>query len=275
MNVNFRLIKAAAVCTVIFAAAAFSGCGREVKPSPEPVNSPGGTAAVSPGTSPSASPGASSDALGQTPSPSESAGNGETQTAAPDPSGRPGGSVTVDTSEGYMEEDGGSPPPQTAAPAAATPVPRENKLSDIEKKVKDAIGSQYLPTDVQTASQIAERLVVPPVLYEAALVVAPPYDPSIAPDIFAGFLAKDGESADNIEKALTSYRETLVSEAGDLQMNSPRIKASTVYRKGDYVFFLLIDDKLPDPNINDEQRRVDVSKQTMKKVTDAVDAALK
>ena len=58
-------------------------------------------------------------------------------------------------------------------------------------------------------------------------------------ETFIGVKAKEGKG-DDVEKALTEYRERLVGDTMQYPMNVSKIQASQVVRHGDYVFFVML-----------------------------------
>ncbi len=58
-------------------------------------------------------------------------------------------------------------------------------------------------------------------------------------DTFIAIKAKEGKG-EEVEKALTSYRDYLINDSLQYPMNVPKVNASSVLREGDYVFFVML-----------------------------------
>lgn len=113
-------------------------------------------------------------------------------------------------------------------------IQKEVSLEEIHTAVKEVYGEQYIPN---APLEVAELLNISSDLYEEAIAEGPMI--SVHVDTFIAIKAKEGKG-EEVEKALTSYREYLLNDAMQYPMNLPKIEASSVLRIGDYVFFVML-----------------------------------
>ena len=115
-------------------------------------------------------------------------------------------------------------------------------LTDIADKVREAYGDSYIPQGTVDATALEQQYGLTTDMYkeaygEMAMI-------SVQVDAFIAVHANEGK-ADAVEKALNSYRDYLINDAMNYPMNIGKVNGSTVYRNGDYVFFIMLGD-MPD-----------------------------
>ena len=114
---------------------------------------------------------------------------------------------------------------------------KEISLEEVHNQIKEAYGENYLPS-MAYDSQILEMIYgINPEWVEEAVAEGPMMSTHV--DVFIGIKATEG-NADNVEKALTDYRQNQIDNALNYPMNMAKIEASQVYRIGDYVFFMIL-----------------------------------
>ena len=94
-------------------------------------------------------------------------------------------------------------------------------LDDVLNKIKEAYGEGYIPNTPMDDQMLNDVIGLSPELCESYVA------------------AKEGKG-DDVEKALTEYRERLVGDTMQYPMNVSKIQASQVVRHGDYVFFVML-----------------------------------
>ncbi len=111
---------------------------------------------------------------------------------------------------------------------------KEISLEEIHSAVKEVYGENYIP---EMPMEINDVLNISSDLYEEAIAEAPMM--SVHVDTFIAIKAKEGKG-EEIEKALTDYRDYLINDSLQYPMNVPKVNASSVLREGDYVFFVML-----------------------------------
>ena len=92
-------------------------------------------------------------------------------------------------------------------------------------------------------------------------------------DTFVAVEAKDGK-ADAVASALNSYRDDLVNNSMQYPMNIPKVNASRVYQKGNYVFFLMLGAAAPNDVMDDEAASLTFYQQQNDIAVKAIDGVL-
>ena len=110
-------------------------------------------------------------------------------------------------------------------------------LAEILEAVQDAYGEDYLPNTAIDATVLEQTYGIDAGLYEEFVGEMPMISTFV--ETFIGVKAKEGKG-DDVEKALTEYRERLVGDTMQYPMNVSKIQASQVVRHGDYVFFVML-----------------------------------
>lgn len=110
-------------------------------------------------------------------------------------------------------------------------------LGDILDDIKEAYGESYLP-DSEINGQTMKNVVgLSPDLCEEYVGEMPMISTHV--ETFIGVKAKEG-SADDVENAMTAYRDYLLNDAIQYPMNLPTLEASQVVRHDNYVFFVMV-----------------------------------
>ena len=107
-------------------------------------------------------------------------------------------------------------------------------LDDVLNKIKEAYGEGYIPNTPMDDQMLNDVIGLSPELCESYVAEMPMISTFV--ETFIGVKAKEGKG-DDVEKALTEYRERLVGDTMQYPMNVSKIQASQVVRHGDYVFF--------------------------------------
>ena len=110
-------------------------------------------------------------------------------------------------------------------------------LDDVLNKIKEAYGEGYIPNTPMDDQMLNDVIGLSPELCESYVAEMPMISTFV--ETFIGVKAKEGK-CDDVEKALTEYRERLVGDTMQYPMNVSKIQASQVVRHGDYVFFVML-----------------------------------
>ena len=110
-------------------------------------------------------------------------------------------------------------------------------LDDVLNKIKEAYGEGYIPNTPMDDQMLNDVIDLSPELCESYVAEMPMISTFV--ETFIGVKAKEGKG-DDVEKALTEYRERLVGDTMQYPMNVSKIQASQVVRHGDYVFFVML-----------------------------------
>ena len=165
-----------------------------------------------------------------------------------------------------------SPAPE-AKPAAHSSAPSSNagRLNDVTDAVKKAYGENYLPSMDLTADDLSSRFGLNSDDYAAAYGQVAMISTQV--DTFVAVEAKDGK-ADAVASALNSYRDDLVNNSMQYPMNVPKVNASRVYQKGNYVFFLMLGAAAPNDVMDDEAASLTFYQQQNDIAVKAIDGVL-
>lgn len=205
---------------------------------------------------------------------------------------KPEASKAESSEEPESSEDGGTVSSQAAAssqastskPAASSPAaeskpvaqssaPSSNagRLNDVTDAVKKAYGENYLPSMDLTADDLSSRFGLNSDDYAAAYGQVAMISTQV--DTFVAVEAKDGK-ADAVASALNSYRDDLVNNSMQYPMNIPKVNASRVYQKGNYVFFLMLGAAAPNDVMDDEAASLTFYQQQNDIAVKAIDGVL-
>ena len=110
-------------------------------------------------------------------------------------------------------------------------------LDDVLNKIKESYGEGYIPNTPMDDQMLNDVIGLSPELCESYVAEMPMISTFV--ETFIGVKAKEGKG-DDVEKALTEYRERLVGDTMQYPMNVSKIQASQVVRHGDYVFFVML-----------------------------------
>lgn len=155
------------------------------------------------------------------------------------------------SSQAPTSKPAASSPAAESKPAAQSSAPSSNagRLNDVTDAVKKAYGENYLPSMDLTADDLSSRFGLNAADYNAAYGQVAMISTQV--DTFVAVEAKDGK-ADAVAAALNSYRDDLVNNSMQYPMNLPKVNASRVYQKGNYVFFLMLGASAPSDVMDDE-----------------------
>lgn len=158
-----------------------------------------------------------------TPSAAETQTSAETSVQDTESSAGTSSETSQEQTETSQEENGASQSSET--------------LDSILNSIKEAYGDTYAP-NMQMDSQMLEDLTgITPDQYTAFVAEMPMISTFV--ETFIGVEATE-ESADAVEEALNSYRDSLLEDTMQYPMSIPKIQASQVVRHGSYVFFVML-----------------------------------
>ncbi len=144
-------------------------------------------------------------------------------------------------------------------------------LKDLHEAVKAAYGENYLPNMAIEEAQLTDVYGVKAEDVEEFLGEAPMISAHV--DTFLAVKAKAGRG-EEVEKALTQYRDYVAENAMMYPMNMAKVQAAKVIRQGDYVFYLMlgaIDDRLD----ASEEEQLTFAQQEVQRAVDAIEGLLK
>lgn len=144
-------------------------------------------------------------------------------------------------------------------------------LQEAHEAVKNAYGEDYIPTMPIEEQMLSEIYGVNLEDVEEFIAEGPMI--SVHIDTFIGIRAKEGK-ADEVEKALNEYREKLINESFQYPMNLPKLNASTVYKTGNHVFFIMLG-KMNEATDVSEQEALDFAKAENQRGIDAINTIFK
>lgn len=126
----------------------------------------------------------------------------------------------------------GSASGESSAPEEIQPT-----LEEVHTAVKNAYGDNYLPNMPMDETALTEMVGVNMENVEEFIAESPMISAQV--DTFIAIKAKEGKG-EEVEKELNAYRDKLVNDSFQYPMNMPKVNASQVIRKGDYVFFVML-----------------------------------
>ena len=209
-------------------------------------------------------PEASKAESSEEPESSEDGGTVSSQAAA---------SSQASTSKPAASAPAASSPAAESKPVAQSSAPSSNagRLSDVTDAVKKAYGENYLPSMDLTADDLSSRFGLNSDDYAAAYGQVAMISTQV--DTFVAVEAKEGK-ADAVASALNSYRDDLVNNSMQYPMNIPKVNASRVYQKGNYVFFLMLGAAAPNDVMDDEAASLTFYQQQNDIAVKAIDGVL-
>ena len=167
--------------------------------------------------------------------------------------------------------------PSSAPQASQTPSSNNTSasstvaLSTVLDAVKNAYGENYLPSMDLTAEDLKTRFGLNAADYTEAIGQVAMMSTQV--DTFVAVHAKEGK-AENVVSALNAYRDDLVNNSMQYPMNIPKVNASKVYQKGDYVFFIMLGAFAPDDLLADDPAAVTFHEEQNQIAIDAIDKTL-
>ena len=177
------------------------------------------------------------------------------------------------SSQAPTSKPAASSPAAESKPAAQSSAPSSNagRLNDVTDAVKKAYGENYLPSMDLTADDLSSRFGLNSDDYAAAYGQVAMISTQV--DTFVAVEANDGK-ADAVASALNSYRDDLVNNSMQYPMNIPKVNASRVYQKGNYVFFLMLGAAAPNDVMDDEAASLTFYQQQNDIAVKAIDGVL-
>lgn len=113
----------------------------------------------------------------------------------------------------------------------------EIPLKEVHEKIQEAYGENYLP-GMDYDSQILETVFgIQPEWIDEFIAQGPTMSAHV--DTFIAIRATEGH-AENVKKALETYRQTNIDSNMNYPMNLPKLEQSQVYQTGDYVFYVML-----------------------------------
>lgn len=163
------------------------------------------------------------------------------------------------------------PKTEIAADAAKKKTPSVSKL---RKAIEDAYGDNFVANMELTKEEIKERYKIQSSWYSSASAQVPMISAQV--DTLIIVKAKNAKTKKKVKKALTEYRQSLIDDTMQYPMNVPKIAASRVYVKDNYVFFIMlgfIDSSIEESD--DTEAMVTAYKEQNKIAVDAINALFK
>ena len=158
--------------------------------------------------------------------------------------------------------------PETETTASETQPQSDVSITEIGDAVAEEFGESFrCDADIDSETLEATYGIKPEWVKEAYAKVAMV---TMWNDHFIGIHANP-DCADDVEAALTDYKDYYIENSFQYPMNEPKTKAMRVYRNGDYVFLILLgdyDDTLDDDGnyeaaVEANQRAVDIIDQML------------
>lgn len=163
---------------------------------------------------------------------------------------------------------------QSVVAEAAKKKQKQPSVKKIRNAIADKYGESYAPNVTLTASEINQYFGIKTSWYSDALAEMPMISTNV--DTLVIVKAKNKNTKKKIKKQLLDYRSKQINETMQYPMNIPKVQASRVYVKDNYVFFIMlgfIDSSLEETG-TDEQL-IDAYKAENKKAVDAINALFK
>lgn len=144
-------------------------------------------------------------------------------------------------------------------------------IDTIHTAIKEAYGDNYLPDMLLSDDEITALYGISNDWYEEAIAEVPMI--SVNVDTLIAVKAEK-EHVEDVQNALTDYKEYLENDSFQYPMNVPKIQASTVITRGNYVFFIMLG--VGDENIEDqsEDAQVKAYSELNQIAIDAIDGLL-
>ncbi len=143
------------------------------------------------------------------------------------------------------------------------------EMTLIHNAVKDAYGESYIPNMEYDSETARELFGLEPEWYDDMIAEGPMI--SVHVDTFIAVHPTEG-NLENVENALTEYRDYLVSNSIQYPSNQVKVEAARVETIGDYVFFLMLGNI--DLEIEDEEEMLAAYQEQNQIAVDAITEAL-
>lgn len=176
-----------------------------------------------------------------------------------------------ESSETSAAPDSSAPSESQGASSNGSSASADVSLNTILDAVKNAYGESYLPSMDLTAEDLDARYGLKADDYDEALGQVAMISTQV--DTFVAVKAKEGK-ADAVVSALNAYRDDLVNNSMQYPMNVPKVNASQVYQKGNYVFFIMLGDFAPEDMLAEDPETVTFYEEQNQIAVKAIDEAL-
>lgn len=176
-----------------------------------------------------------------------------------------------ESSETSAAPDSSAPSESQGASSNGSSASADVSLNTILDAVKNAYGESYLPSMDLTAEDLDARYGLKADDYDEALGQVAMISTQV--DTFVAVKAKEGK-ADTVVSALNAYRDDLVNNSMQYPMNVPKVNASQVYQKGNYVFFIMLGDFAPEDMLAEDPETVTFYEEQNQIAVKAIDEAL-
>ncbi len=179
--------------------------------------------------------------------------------------------IGEESSETPAAPDSSAPSESQGASSNGSSASADVSLNTILDAVKNAYGESYLPSMDLTAEDLDARYGLKADDYDEALGQVAMISTQV--DTFVAVKAKEGK-ADTVVSALNAYRDDLVNNSMQYPMNVPKVNASQVYQKGNYVFFIMLGDFAPEDMLAEDPETVTFYEEQNQIAVKAIDEAL-
>lgn len=126
-------------------------------------------------------------------------------------------------------------------------------IKKIHKAVVDAYGENFVANYALTAEEANERFGLSSDWYKAVSADIPMISTHV--DTLVIVRSKNAKTKKKIKKALKKYQQIQIQDAAQYPINLPKVQASKIYVKGDYVFFIMlgfIDNALEETGVEED-----------------------
>lgn len=145
-------------------------------------------------------------------------------------------------------------------------------LKELHDFVKEAYGEAYIPSFPYDAQALHDVFGISEDLYEEFVAEGPMI--SVHVDTFLAVKAREGKG-EAVEKILTDYRTRLLEDSVQYPMNQSKVKASSVIRYGDYVFFIMLGTPSKETEEQGEEAALKSAQEENQKAVDVIEGFFK
>lgn len=148
----------------------------------------------------------------------------------------------------------------------------EVDLSELQKKVQEAYGENYIPSADYDEQAMNDLFGITKDMYQEYIAQGPMI--SVHVDTFVAVKAAEGK-ADAVEEALKAYRDKQINDSVQYPMNLPKVNSSQVVRHGDYVFFVMLGTPSEEAELKGEDEALESAKENNQIAVDVIDSFFK
>ncbi len=145
-------------------------------------------------------------------------------------------------------------------------------LRTIYSAVRQAYGENYMPTMSYDSKIIEEFFGIKSSFYEEAIAEGPEISAHI--DTFIAIRAKE-DKVKEVKRLLMKYREDLMKDTLQYTINIPKIHASKVIVRGNYVFFVMLGEIPIELEEQGKQAMMELANKNNQIAIDAIDKIMK